>query len=450
MNSKLGFHIQRRRPGWPNAIADAVPALVKSLEWRIIDDWVAREQTDVQKKARAGKWQAYKTFLLGRHMTPIQPLDHPQECAHAFWEGLLTKMTGGDGSKEPRVLKCLRLFDAWEGYNEVGTGPDIEKLGRFDATLAHCFHDNGLKYACGGFSMTKPTLEEWPRYYDALLEEAATSQGEMPDFLHLHEYWHPGRDWGALLNEKGKIDHQRMREATRGYMLHWRELYQQADTPEAVKLPVIISECGWDQGAPRQVGFRASRRSDLDYLRWLFWYDRELQKPLDGKDYVVGAAIFTYGHQSRWASFEIDRMEGRDILGPLRAYMRECNLAPHPRDWESLAQQPELEAEESHYVLLAQNTNVAWRHALDRYLDTFKVTNGQSLDDALRLEAAEHHITLVGSADSELGVPKNWEWEILRRKPDVLVDRMEAHSVTELRRVATARAERGDRYGVQE
>jgi hypothetical protein len=233
-------------------------------------------------------------------------------------------------------------------------------------------------------------------------------------------------------------------------MLHWRELYRQPDTPPAIKLPVIISECGWDQGAPRQVGFRASRRSDLDYLRWLFWYDRELQRPLDGKDYVVGAAIFTYGHQSRWASFEIDRMEGRDVLGPLCAYMRECNLAPHPREWEKLGGQPEPEAQESHYVLLAQNANVAWRHALDRYLETFKATNGQSLDDALRLGAAKHHITLVGSGDSELGVPRDWEWEILRRKPDVLLDRMEAHSVTELRRVATARAERDDRYGARE
>jgi hypothetical protein len=171
---------------------------------------------------------------------------------------------------------------------------------------------------------------------------------------------------------------------------------------------------------------------------------------LDGKDYVVGAAIFTYGHQSRWASFEIDRMEGRDVLGPLCAYMRECNLAPHPREWEKLGGQPEPEAQESHYVLLAQNANVAWRHALDRYLETFKATNGQSLDDALRLGAAKHHITLVGSGDSELGVPRDWEWEILRRKPDVLLDRMEAHSVTELRRVATARAERDDRYGARE
>ncbi|MEA3406901.1 MAG: hypothetical protein U9R48_02315 [Chloroflexota bacterium] len=449
MNSKLGFHIQRRRQGWPNAVADALPAMVKSLEWRIIDDWVAEEQTDVQKKARAGKWQAYHVFLVGRHVTPIQPLDHPQACARAFWKGMLEEMTAGDHSKEAETLERLRLFDAWEGYNEIGTGPDIAKLGRFDAALAHCFHDNGLKYACGGFSVTNPTLEEWPRYYDALLEAAATQDGEMPDFLHLHEYWYPDRDWDSLLNAEGKIDRRRMRKATRGYMLHWRELYQEPNTPEEIKLPVIISECGWDRGAPQQVGFRASRRSDLDYLRWLFWYDQELQTPLDGKDYVVGAAIFTYGHANRWASFEIDRMEGHDILGPLRAYMRESNLLPHPRDWEEL-QEPEPEVQETHYLLLPQKSSLAWRHALDRYLDTFKVTNGQSLDDAVRLAAPEHHITLVGSADSERGVPQNWEKEIHRRNPDALVDRMEAHNVRELRRIATTRAKRGDRYGERE
>ncbi|MBM3188182.1 MAG: hypothetical protein FJZ90_05605 [Chloroflexi bacterium] len=37
MVSKLGFHIQRRPTGWPNGVADALPALVKSLAWRIAD-----------------------------------------------------------------------------------------------------------------------------------------------------------------------------------------------------------------------------------------------------------------------------------------------------------------------------------------------------------------------------------------------------------------------------
>jgi hypothetical protein len=29
-------------PGWHNVIADTTPALVKSLEWAILDEWRAR------------------------------------------------------------------------------------------------------------------------------------------------------------------------------------------------------------------------------------------------------------------------------------------------------------------------------------------------------------------------------------------------------------------------
>lgn len=449
MGSKLGFHIQRRRRGWPNVVADTVPALVKSLEWSIIDEWLPEEQSELTKIERARKWTEHQVFLLGRHLMTLQHLDKPEDRAHEFWDRLLDDLTGGDRTKDRQVLARMRDFNAWEGYNEIGTGPDIEKLGRFDAILARYFHEEGIEYACGGFSMTKPTLEEWPRYCRALLDEVASGRGQPPDFFHLHEYWYPRGDWGELLDPDGSINADRMREATRGYMLHWRELYQHPDTPSEMRLPVIITECGWDQGWPEQVGFRRTAQSDEDYFKWLVWYDRELQKPLDGIDYVVGAAIYTYGHEHRWASFEIDQWQGRGILDLLRAYLRECNQSPHPWDWRAAREPLEQgeEDQESHFVLLAQNSSIAWRHALDKYLDTFKVTNGQSLDDALRLAATRHHITLVGSADSDLGVPKEWELEIRRRAPDVIIDRIEAKSARELRRAADRRAQRNERWG---
>jgi len=279
------------------------------------------------------------------------------------------------------------------------------------------------------------------------LEAVSSGHGERPDFLHLHEYWYPSDNWGDLLLPDGSIDADKMRQATQGYMLHWRELYQHADTPREMMLPVIISECGWDQGWPQQAGFRQSPRSDEDYLKWLIWYDQELQKPLDGVDYVVGAAIYTYGHETQWTSFEIDQWQGRGILDKLRAYLREENLSPHPWAWQVAWQPKEPEIEESHFVLLAQNSSITWRHALDKYLDTFKVTNGQSLDDAVRLAAKHHHITLVGTAGSPYGMSKEWEDEIRRRNSKIIIDRMEAASVSELCRVADRRAQRGDRYG---
>jgi|YNPNPStandDraft_1061719.scaffolds.fasta_scaffold23039_2 hypothetical protein len=449
MSSKLGFHIQRRRPGWPNVIADTVPAVVKSLEWSILDDWLPEEQTELDKIQRARKWTEYKVFLLGRHAVPYQGLERPADRAYEFWRRLLDDLTGGDRQKEGQVLARMRRFHAWEGYNEVGTGPASELLGRFDAALARYFHHEGMRYAGGGFSLTHPTADEWRSYCAALLEEVAAGRGERPDFLHFHEYWYPRGDWDTLLHPDGSINAGKMRAATQGYMLHWRELYQLPETPWELRLPVIITECGWDQGWPQQVGFRNSPRSDVDYFKWLVWYDQELQKPLDGIDYVVGAAIYTYGHEPAWASFEIDDWQGRGIMELLRAYLREENREPHPWAWQAAWEQkpPVPEVEESHFVLLAQNASLAWRHALDKYLDTFKVTNGQSLDDAVRLAAKHHHITLVGTAGSPFGLPQEWEEEIRRRNPKIILDRMEARTVEELRRVANRRAETGDRYG---
>lgn len=455
MASKLGFHIQRRRQGWPNVIADTVPAVVKSLEWGIMDEWLPDEQTDPAKVQRAKKWTEYDVFLLGRHPTTEQHLDNPIVRADAFWARILHELSGGEASRQRQVLDRMRCFDAWEGYNEVGTGPDIGNLGRFDARMAWRFHEEGMRYACGGFSMTQPTLEEWPLYCEALLDKAASATGALPDFLHLHEYWFPRQGWDELLTSDGGIDDEAMRAATRGYMLHWRELYTHPDTPPEMRRPLIISECGWDKAWPEQVGYRKSSRSDEDYVKWLCWYDRELQKPLDGVDYVVGATIYTYGHQWRWASFEIDYEHGRGILDPLRAYLRESNMEPHPRDWEAAwnpqpAPEPEPVEPTSHYVLLAQNCPDAWRRALEGYFDVYKVTNGQSLDDALRLATAHHHITLVGDADCDYGVPLEWEDEIRRRAPEVTLDRIAGGSAEQIEAVVHDRVVRGDRYGNDE
>ena len=45
MGSKLGFHIQQRRSGWPDVVADTVPAVVKCLDYGILDEWVPVAKT---------------------------------------------------------------------------------------------------------------------------------------------------------------------------------------------------------------------------------------------------------------------------------------------------------------------------------------------------------------------------------------------------------------------
>ncbi|MFH1086899.1 MAG: hypothetical protein V1772_14210, partial [Chloroflexota bacterium] len=111
MNSKLGFHIQKRRPGWPDVVADTVPALVKTLEWALVDEWGAEEQTELLKRERAAKWGQFATFLLGRQVLADQYLDPPAQRADEFWRRLLERLTGGDPRRVPATLARMRLFD---------------------------------------------------------------------------------------------------------------------------------------------------------------------------------------------------------------------------------------------------------------------------------------------------------------------------------------------------
>ena len=114
MGSKLGFHIQRRRSGWPQVIADAIPSVIKTLEWRLIDEWLPEEQTEPIKIELARKWTDHNVFLLGRHMLAEQHLHNPEDRAFAFWNRLLNDLTGGDRSQDAHVLDRMRRFDAWE------------------------------------------------------------------------------------------------------------------------------------------------------------------------------------------------------------------------------------------------------------------------------------------------------------------------------------------------
>ena len=448
MPSKLGFHIQRRRHGWPSVIAETTPALVKSLEWSIVDEWVPEEQTEPDRLERATRWTEARTFLLGRHRSLAQHLDDPIARAGEFWRQMLHELSGGNSEAERSILDRMRYFDAWEGYNEIGTGPDIEALGRFDAALAHQFHGEGIRYACGGFSTGNPSLEDWPRYCAALLDEVASGRGDLPDLLHVHEYWFPDHEWDELFERAGPLDVDRMREATKGSMLRWRLLYEHADTPQELRLPVIVSECGWDMGHP-QVGFRRSYRTDEDYFRWLVWYDQELQRPLDGVDYVVGAAVFTYGHEQQWASFEIDRQHGRGVLDLLRRYLADENQAPHPRDWEAASPGHDSAGpyESGHFVLMSPRIGQGWRQALVPYLQAFRATNGQALEDALLPLNKRLHITLVGGTGTAGAVPAEWEGEIHRRAPHIVIDRMAAKTTLDLQRIVDQRIARDDRYG---
>jgi hypothetical protein len=84
---------------------------------------------------------------------------------------------------------------------------------------------------------------------------------------------------------------------------------------------------------------------------------------------------------------------------------------------------------------------------VEHYFDRFKVTNGQSHDDAMRVHGARHHITLVGSPDNKYGVSQEVEDYIRTHGPEIEIDRMMATEAEELKQVADDRVSSGRRFG---
>ena len=91
-----------------------------------------------------------------------------------------------------------------------------------------------------------------------------------------------------------------------------------------------------------------------------------------------------------------------------------------------------------------------WREALVPYLQVFRATSGQVLQDALCPLNKRLHVTLVGSTGATGAVPAQWEGEIRRRAPHIVIDRMAAKTTEDLQRIVNGRIAHGDRYGVRD
>ena len=157
----------------------------------------------------------------------------------------------------------------WEGLNEpvLNSAADATALSNWFVRFAELMHARGEKVAAFSFSTGNPSLE-----YVPLLAPAATAC----DYLALHEYYNP--TWGA-------------RDFTR-----YRQF--RAELPPAARKPILITECGVDDG--RNNGWQAYVSAD-QYLQILAEYDRALlQDP-----YLLGATIFQYGTGGVWQSFDV-------------------------------------------------------------------------------------------------------------------------------------------------
>ncbi|MGB8647481.1 MAG: hypothetical protein WCF84_19770 [Anaerolineae bacterium] len=267
--SKLGLHIISWNQS--QAILDFVgrcqPRVLKMIEFNDMD-------TNGVRGSSPG------TLVIGRQYLNSQPLDNPTANAQYLFNQLL-----------PAIWKMGNRIDVWEGYNEVvlNSVDDAKCYNDFTIAWANIMHSQGLRCAAYSFSAGNPDLSYWPYLVDG---------ARACDYLALHEYDHPRMDTNA------------------GQMcLRYRKV--RALLPQDAWRPILITECGIDDGTNH--GWKTYASAD-SYISQLAWYDSELSKD----DYVIGATIFTIDGKD-WADFDLLPM-----MRPLASYIASNPTPPPP------------------------------------------------------------------------------------------------------------------------
>ena len=157
----------------------------------------------------------------------------------------------------------------WEGLNEPGlnNAADATALSNWYVRFAELMHARGEKVAAFSFSTGNPRLELVP-----LLAPGAAAC----DYLALHEYLHPAFGAGDL----GR------------YRAFRNKL------PASARKPILITECGLDDG--NNNGWQRYVSRDA-YLQILSDYDQQIMQDR----FLIGATIFQYGAGAPWQSFDI-------------------------------------------------------------------------------------------------------------------------------------------------
>ncbi len=240
---------------------------------------------------REAKAASPRTFWGGRLYTPNQDLAKGAE----FTAELL------------RAAEPFRgLLDALEGYNEINptTAAEMSAYAECERARSETLHAHGWKSCVGNFATGNPETPArdpaiWRAFYPALWAG---------DYLGLHEYTPT-----LPRNPNDDTWHQ----------LRYRRVYEAL--PAELRKPLIITECGVDDGHGGGWQRHGSVAEYLDYLRW---YDAALQE--DALRWpIIGATIYLYGHiDPTWDSFEISG-EVADLLAA------HCAASPsywHPTD----------------------------------------------------------------------------------------------------------------------
>ncbi|UCC62330.1 MAG: hypothetical protein JSV36_16365 [Anaerolineae bacterium] len=294
----------------------------------------------------------------------------------------------------------------WEGHNEPVwvSKEDMAWYAQFEVERMRLMADEGLKCVIGNFSTGTPELDFWPAFLPAL--EAVK---EHQAILGLHEYSCP---WMWWLTGKHQLD-PGADEGDEGLTtLRYRKVYRQHLIPNGLgDVPLVITECGIDPlvgHKPPEVGVGGTWKDLGDfwsqhdnkpdkadyYFEQLRWYDGELQKD----DYVVGAALFTWGSfKGTWRKFDVAGTPvARKLIDharahPAKPFVYPGTAGPDVEPGEAVLPlvsavkprgAPRLQYDRI-YVLLPPNADATWAHAVvESTWDKEHYTLGSSADDA--------------------------------------------------------------------
>jgi len=209
--TKLGLHVNHPPFKFIQFVRETQPRIIKFLD----------PNFDTVKACRDA---SPNSMLIGR-LVPPQPLDNPEQNAKDLAAFI-----------RPFADRLHDLYEAWEGYNEIGLVDDkpedrIEHAKRFNAfqvAFSDAMRANGLKTIAYSFATGNPNLALWQ-----YLQDGAAAA----DYLGLHEYDAPTMDH----------DHQQGVAAGSGGMtlcLRYRRVWDLLE-PRARK-PIIIRGRGKD------------------------------------------------------------------------------------------------------------------------------------------------------------------------------------------------------------
>jgi hypothetical protein len=368
MPTKLGPHILRSAPDLGDYIQTRT-AVVK-----LVGDWALGTQVPDGVLVTARKHEGRFDAQLQRNTGKT-----PRAAAQQFVKAQLSTYQAN-----PHIRY-------WEGHNEPvwNSGEEMAWYAQFEVERMGLMADLGLKCVIGNFASGSPLLSMWPDFFPAL--EAAKKHDAL---LGLHEYSCPWMWWMTGANQLNPNED----EGDEGWTtLRYRKIYREHLVPNGYgAVPLVITECGIDPlvnpkppqagagGTWRQLrGFWAANDNEPDaadyYFRQLVWYDEELQKD----DFVVGAAVFTWGNFGPpWESYDV---AGTHVAKKLIAYTRDNPAEPfdYVRMSANALRGKPREQYERTYVLLPPDADAAWARAvIEATWDEQRWTVGSSADDA--------------------------------------------------------------------